>query len=358
MDTKNEQIERLTEENELWLDYFKNTIIPQLFIDDNLVLRKFTPPAMKQFDLKPDDVGKPIQSIINNFRYPSLIENIKSVIHSNQILEKEVQTTDSEWYQMNIIPVKRHASNKTDGVVVTFVNITMRIKNLKEQEQLISDHETLLDTISHDIKTPLTSLMVSMELIENVSTENLEEVKSILKIIGKGIGKISNIITELTDARKQEHKYKPQEELLKVEDILEVVRLTLTDMIAESGAVIKSKFEVPEITFSRRKLRSIVYNLINNAIKFKSPDNKPEIFFTTSREENFIVISIKDNGRGIEPKEQNAVFSKYYRGQNTIDGSGVGLYLVKEMVEKAGGKIVLQSEPGTGTEFKIYLKAK
>lgn len=163
MDTKIEQIDRLTEENELWVDYFKNTIIPQLFIDDDLVLRRFTPPAMNQFDLKPDDAGKPMQNIINNFRDPSLIENIKSVIHSNQILEKEVQTTDARWYQMNIIPVKRHAGNKTDGVVVTFVDITRRIKDLKEQEQLISDHETLLDTISHDIKTPLTSLKVSLD---------------------------------------------------------------------------------------------------------------------------------------------------------------------------------------------------
>jgi two-component system phosphate regulon sensor histidine kinase PhoR len=358
MDTNKEQIERLKEENELWVDYFKNTIIPQLFIDDNLVLRKFTPSAMKQFDLKPDDVGKPIQTIINKIRYPSIIENIKSVIHGNSILEKEVQTTDAEWYQMNILPVKRHADNKTDGVIVTFVDVTLRIKDLKEQEQLISDHETLLDNISHDIKTPLTSLMVSLELIENVSPGNLDEIKHILKLMGKGIGKINDIITELTDARKQEHKYKAEEELLNLENILEDVRLTLADMIAESGAVIKSKFGVSEITFSRRRVRSIVYNLINYAIKFKSPDKKPEIFFTTSREENFILISIKDNGMGIDPDEQNAVFTKYYREQDTIAGSGVGLYLVKEMIEKAGGRIVLESEPGTGSEFKIYLKTK
>lgn len=102
----------------------------------------------------------------------------------------------------------------------------------------------------------------------------------------------------------------------------------------------------------------IPYNLMINAIKFKSPDKKPEIFFITSHEENFIVISIKDNGIGIGTDEQNAVFSKYYLGQNTLDGSAVGLYLVKEMAEKAGGKIVLQSEPRQRLEFKTYLKAK
>ncbi|MGZ5829821.1 MAG: hypothetical protein ACXWJW_14950, partial [Xanthobacteraceae bacterium] len=70
------------------------------------------------------------------------------------MLEKEIQTTDYRWYQMNIIPYVSFKNNKANGVIITFVEITMRIKDLKDQEKLISDHETLLDTISHDIKTP------------------------------------------------------------------------------------------------------------------------------------------------------------------------------------------------------------
>src|SRR5665213_703810 len=85
-------------------NYFRNTIIPQLFVDGELKLQKFTPPAMKQFNLSARDVGRSINDIKDNFRFPSIVDNIQYVIKSNEILEKEIQTTDLRWYQMNIIP--------------------------------------------------------------------------------------------------------------------------------------------------------------------------------------------------------------------------------------------------------------
>jgi two-component system phosphate regulon sensor histidine kinase PhoR len=357
MDVINNQMETLIELNDELENYFRNTIIPQLFIDADLTLRKFTPPAMKQFNLHKCDVGKSINDIKDNFRFPSLIDNIQHVIGSNEILEKEIQTTDLRWYQMNIIPYVSLKNNKTNGVIITFVEITRRIKDLKEQERLISDHETLLDTISHDIKAPITNLVVAIDLFKDVSPDDNTQFKALLNIVDNAIKKMQHIIEELTDTRKKEFKYKAQEELLSFENILEDVRLTLSDNITESGATIKSEVNVSEITFSRRKLRSIVYNLISNAIKFKSPDRRPEIFIKTGLEKNFIVISVKDNGVGIDASKHDAIFSKYFRVENKIEGSGIGLYLVKEIVNSSGGKILLESEPGKGSEFKVYLKA-
>jgi two-component system phosphate regulon sensor histidine kinase PhoR len=73
-------------------------------VDGDLKLQKFTPPAMKQFSLSASDIGKPIADIKDNFRFPSILDNIQQVIQSKEILEKEIQTTDLRWYQMNIIP--------------------------------------------------------------------------------------------------------------------------------------------------------------------------------------------------------------------------------------------------------------
>lgn len=353
---KDQQIETLVELNDELENYFTNTIIPQLFIDANLILRKFTPPAMKQFNLKAGDLGKSINDIKDNFRFPTIIENIQQVIDSNKILEKEIQTTDFRWYQMNIIPYIVLQNNKTNGVIITFVEITMRIKDLKDLEKLISDHETLLDTISHDFKTPLTSLVVAIDLFKNVSPEDSKQFQSLLKVVENAMEKMKNIINELTDTRKQEHKYKTEAELLNFEHILEDVRLTLNANIIESDAVIKNEVSVSEIMYSRRKLRSIVYNLVSNAIKFKSPDRKPEIFIKTECENDFIIVSVKDNGIGIEPDKYDAIFSKYFRVENEIEGSGIGLYLVKEIVNNSGGKILLESQVGKGSEFKVYLK--
>ena len=356
MSGKNKQIQELIEHNDLLENYFRNTIIPQLFVDGELRLQKFTPPAMKQFNLSASDVGRPINDIKDNFRFPSIIDNIQHVIENNEILEKEIQTTDLRWYQMNIIPYVKMRDNKTDGVIITFVEITMRIKDLKEQEKLIADHEILLDTISHDIKNPLANLVMAIELFKDVSPNDEREFKSLLKIVDSALTKMNKLIIELTEVRREEHKYKTEEELLNFEHILEDVRLTLSDNIIAANAIITSEINFSEITFSRRKIRSIVYNLINNAIKFRSSERQLKIVVTTNKEKEFIVISVKDNGIGIDESKFDAIFSKYYRSENAIEGTGIGLYLVKEIVSNAGGKVLVKSQLDKGTEFQVYLK--
>ncbi|TFF30349.1 sensor histidine kinase [Mucilaginibacter psychrotolerans] len=358
MVNQNQKINKLIELNDELENYFRNTIIPQLFVDSDLILRKFTPPAMKQFSLKTDDVGKNIDEIKDNFRFPTIVENIEQVIKSNEILEKEIQTTDSRWYQMNIIPYVIIKTKKTNGVIITFVEITNRIKDLVNQEMLIADHETLLDTISHDIKGPLTSLLLTINQIKKVSTDKSKAFLMFFGILESSVKKMQSIITELTDAGKLKHKYKAEEELLDFEDILEDVRLTLAGTIMESGAAINYHIKVSEILFSRRKLRSIVYNLVNNAIKFHTPGSPPEITISTKKDKKQIVVSVKDNGIGISKNKHKDVFSKYARVENTVEGSGIGLYLVNEIVTNSGGKIVLKSELGKGSEFKVYLNTQ
>lgn len=356
MSDKNQLIQDLIEHNDELENYFRNTIIPQLFVDGKLKLQKFTPPAMKQFNLSASDIGQPINEINDNLRFPSIVDNIEQVIKSNEILEKEIQTTDLRWYQMNIIPYVKMRDNKTDGVIITFVEITMRIKDLKEQEKLLADHEILLDTISHDIKNPLANLVMAIELFKGVSPNDEKEFNSLLKIVDTALTKMHKLIKELTEVRKDEYKYKAEEELLNFEHILEDVRLTLSDNIIAANAIITSEINISEITFSRRKLRTIIYNLINNAIKFKATDRQPKIIVTTNKENDFIVITVKDNGIGIDKSKFDAIFSKYYRLENAIEGSGIGLYLVKEIVCNMGGKVLVKSELDKGTEFQVYLK--
>ncbi|MDB5280634.1 MAG: sensor protein for response regulator AtoC [Ferruginibacter sp.] len=356
MSDKNQLIKELIEHNDELENYFRNTIIPQLYIDGELKLQKFTPPAMKQFSLTASDIGKPIADVKDNLRFPSILDNIEQVIESNEILEKEIQTTDLRWYQMNIIPYVKRRDKTTDGVIITFVEITRRIKDLQEQEKLIADHEILLDTISHDIRSPLTSLVMAIELFKEVSPNEEKQFQSLLKVVDSAVTTMHKLIGELTEIRKETHKYQTQEELLNFEHILEDVRLTLYNNIIAANAILTSEINVSEIAFSRRKLRTIIYNLVNNAVKFKSPERQPEIVITTNREDDYIIISVKDNGIGVDERKFEAIFSKYYRVENAIEGSGIGLYLVKEIVNNAGGKVVLESQLGKGSEFKVYLK--
>jgi len=357
MQTKNEQINSLTHLNEELENYFRNTIIPQLFVDAGLILRKFIPPAMKQFQLQSEDLGKPLAEIEENFRFPTFIENIQQVILSGEILEKEIQTTDLRWYQMNILPYLVRNENRTNGVIITFVDVTARIKDLKEQEKLVLERELLLDTITHDIKTPLTTLGLSIEMMKKLPAHEREKFPQLLGKVETGLQKIKIIIQDLIDSRWSEHRHQEVEEILDLQNILEDVRLTLALQIQEAQANFIYDIKISQIKFSRRKLRSIVYNLVNNAIKYRSSERALQITICTFQLENFLVISVKDNGVGIETAAQQKVFNKYQRINNNVEGNGVGLYLVREMIESCGGRIELQSEAGMGSVFEVHLKS-
>jgi two-component system phosphate regulon sensor histidine kinase PhoR len=356
MQNKDLKISELIELNDELENYFRNTIIPQLFVDANLMLRKFTPPAMKQFKLHGKDIGKPIADIKDNFRFPSIIDNIEQVIHTGEPLEKEIQTTDMRWYQMNILPYIVRRENKTNGVIITFIDITLRIRDLKEQEKLIAEHELLLDTISHDLKTPLTSLALTIEMLKKIPEKGMEKFPLLLEKIESGLMKIKGIVIDLTDSRQSDHHYKTVEELLDIEQILEDVRLTLAAQILKSKAVVNWEIDHSEVVFVRRKLRSVVYNLVNNSIKYAKAGRLPKIIIKTFLEGDYFVITVADNGRGIAEEHLEEIFTKYVRISRDVEGTGVGLHLVREIVNLSGGKIIVESELDKGSVFKVYLR--
>lgn len=350
------QITSLIELNEELENYFSNTIIPQLFVDANLILRKFTPPAMKQFSLKDEFIGKPLEDIQENFRFPTFINNIKIVISTGKILEKEVQTTDLRWYQMNILPYVIRKENKTNGVIITFVDITSRIRDLKDQEKLIAEHELLLDTIAHDIKNPIHGLGMTIELLRRLPEKGMEKFPALLSNIENSLGSMKRVIGDLIDSRWKQQRKEAADELIDLQNVLEDVRLALAPQIQESGAVITVNFDCTEVKFVRRKLRSIVYNLVSNSIKYTNADHQPEITITSTMEKEYIVLSVADNGIGMSEDEQKVIFEKFERVRSDHEGSGVGLYLVNTMVTAAGGRVELESELGKGSIFRVFIK--
>ena len=134
------------------------------------------------------------------------------------------------------------------------------------------------------------------------------------------------------------------------------MRLTLAQQILETGTIIQTEISVSQILFVRRKLRSIIYNLVSNAIKYRAADRKPIVLISTKIDHDFLVIAVKDNGTGIAQENLEKVFIKYERIASEVDVTGVGLYLVAEIVRLAGGKITVESEIGVGSTFYVHLK--
>jgi two-component system, OmpR family, phosphate regulon sensor histidine kinase PhoR len=357
-----QKIKELIELNDELENYFGNTIIPQLFVDADLILRKFTPPAMKQFNFSPDHIGKPMEDLVDNIRYSTIMENIKEVIATKKILEKEIQTTDSRWFQMNIVPYIIKKDNQPNGVIITFVDITDRIKNLREIEKLNASHETFIYSVSHDLKAPLANiegliqdlLETSEDLIQNKQADTHQ--KAIADMLTKAIKSMRTIINELSEITKIEGNYKETVECVRFENVLEEVELTLKDKIYESKAKITLNIKEADIEFSRKNLRSILYNLLSNAIKYHSPNRIPEILIKTEKVRSSVHISVKDNGLGIPENKKDLIFTPYTRLEKEVEGTGIGLHLVKKIVENNGGKITVKSKMGQGSEFTVILK--
>jgi signal transduction histidine kinase len=135
------------------------------------------------------------------------------------------------------------------------------------------------------------------------------------------------------------------------------VELDLAQVIQAAQAKIIHDFtRCPTIPFSKKNMRSILYNLISNAIKYHSPERPPVVQVLCTEKAEFYVLSVKDNGLGIDLSQQHKLFTMFKRLHSHVEGSGIGLYMVKKIIENAGGKIEVQSKLGEGSIFSVYFR--
>ncbi|HET8855447.1 MAG TPA: ATP-binding protein, partial [Salinimicrobium sp.] len=331
---------------------------PQLFVDANLILRKFSPPAMTHFDLSEKDIGKGINSVKDHIKYPTVIENIREVIETGEILEKEIQTTNGKWYQMNILPYKVRKENRTNGIIMTFVEITQRIAAVKDLEKLNAEHETLMFALSHDIKQPLSSLFLfEGALKHSFEQQDGEKFNKYLKRLRISIKTANTLIDDFVEAHRPSADWEKQVDRVNIESVVENVTIGLKSehFTAENY---ECDFQNSEILFSRNNLRSIVYNLLNNAIKYRNPNRKIQMLITTKKLADFTLLQIQDNGIGIAKENQEKIFEKGKRLNSYTDGTGMGLYIIRRMLESMGGRITVESKFGEGSMFSVYFKQK
>jgi two-component system, chemotaxis family, CheB/CheR fusion protein len=347
------KIKELAELNDDLNNYFKGTINGQLYVDNNLIVRKFTPAAIKQINLKESDVGRPLSDISTNIKFSTLIDDIRNVISTSTANEKEVQTTDGRWYQMVIVPYIKEQDNQNGGAIITFNDITELKKVQDKLTKINSDHDTFIYSASHDLKGPLNNVSGLIASLKDVNDP--QAAKEITGLIDVSVAKLKETINELSDISKIENEI-DENENINLKDLLEEVELSIKDILLKSKVKINIDFKEPEIPFSRKNLRSILLNILSNAIKYRSPDRELELNIRTERSNSFIILSIQDNGLGLDKNKIDEVFSKFKRRHNHVEGSGIGLYLVKKMITNAGGKIEVESELGKGSTFSVYFK--
>ncbi|MBK7428803.1 MAG: PAS domain-containing protein [Saprospiraceae bacterium] len=289
------KIRELAELNDDLNNYFKGTIHGQIYVDKNLIVRKFTPSAIKQINLKESDIGRALSDISTNIKFSTLIEDIQNVVLGGASSEKEVQTQDGKWYQMMITPYVRQQNNLTDGAIITFSDITELKRVQTRLSKVNADHDTFIYSASHDLLGPLGNMEFLFSQVKEKVTKSDDETAQLTEMMDTSITQLKSTITELSDIAKIESEMDAHEDIdLKI--LLEEVTSSIKDLILKNKAVIVTDLKARLIPFSKKNLRSILLNIISNAIKYKSPDRDPEINISSEQVDDYFILRIADNG--------------------------------------------------------------
>lgn len=228
----------------------------------------------------------------------------------------------------------------------------LSIKN-EELLRINSDLDTFVYTASHDLKAPVSNLESLFNILLGKIPLN-DHLSGIKTMIEASFERFKNTVKDLTEIAKAQKEDSDNVEVVKFSDMVDDVKSGILDQIEKYNAEIQCEFAVPEISFSRKNLRSIIYNFVSNGIKYSAPERRPHIKLSSEQQNGFVVLTIADNGLGIPVENQNKLFQMFKRLHNHVEGTGIGLYIVKRIVDNAGGKIEVESGVGKGSVFKLY----
>ncbi|WP_028980379.1 CHASE domain-containing protein [Sporocytophaga myxococcoides] len=241
--------------------------------------------------------------------------------------------------------------------VGTSTDIHEQKLQLEELKMINLDLDNFIYTASHDLKAPISNMEGLVDALK-IAGDNKDERDELIELMNKSLLRLGRTINDLTEIAKIQKQKDWTNEVVEFSEIVEEVMEDMQRFIDESEAKINLDFNVSAIKFSKKNLRSIFYNLISNAIKYKKSDTAPIVDVRTFLEKDKIVIFARDNGLGIKQENKKRVFEMFRRLHAHVEGSGMGLYIVKRIVENAGGTIDIESKAGEGTIFRIYLPAE
>jgi two-component system, OmpR family, phosphate regulon sensor histidine kinase PhoR len=306
-------------------------------VDTSQRLLLLNPPARAALQVKtPEVAGLPLTEVIDNAEMRAFLKG--------ESQRGEFKLEDGRVFNA-------HGTSIADvGRVVVMQDIT----TLKELDRIKSD---FVNTVSHDLRSPLTAILGYVELIGRVGPVTEQQAEFIRRIVFS-VQSITTLISDLLDLGRIEAGFDTQKEATHLGT---VIKFAVED--AQGQADIKRQSlksaiapGLPSVLANPPRLRQMLANLIGNAIKYTPAGGAIKVSATADGET--VVISVADTGLGIPPSDLPYIFNKFYRASNIRDrhdGTGLGLSIVKSIVENHGGRIWVDSRPEEGTTFTVIL---
>lgn len=327
----------------------------------------------QMYGMKKEDIlGLKVKDILVKSK-PENVEYLKAFIQSGyKLFDAESIEKDSKgntkYFSNNLVGIIR------DGKLIGGWGTQRDITNIKKAEEalmklnldlsakneLLSKANNELDnfiyTVTHDLNSPLSNIEGLINVLKlNPATEE-SDMKSIIDLMEVAVGRFKGTIKNIAQYTKSQGEAIEKNEITFTE-LLENVKFSIGNLISETSTVISEDFSAaPTVNFNKVSIQSILYNLISNAIKYRHPDRVAQIFVSTRMDKDTLIIEVKDNGIGFSEDKGGKIFDLFKRLHHHVDGSGVGLYIVKRIAENTGGRVEVQSKAGEGSVFRVFLK--
>mgnify|MGYP004540588985 FL=1 len=312
-------------------------------IDNNENIILINSYSQKLFDLKEDNIGKKISDCIIDYDLINFIREIPEIgtkeVKLFHPIERELRVKKS--------PIINYLNNSI-GIVITVQDIT----DIKRLENMRSE---FVANVSHELKTPLTSIKGFSETLRYV--DDSETKNKFLDIIDKESERLTNLINDILILSNIENIHKMESEYFNPGDVIENVLDMVKSQAYKKSIIIKyNDCFNSEILGSKDKFHQLAVNLIENAIKYSNENGIVKIDLTL--EEQYFVFKVKDNGIGIPKNDIPRIFERFYRvdKSRSTRGTGLGLAIVKHIVKLFNGEISVKSKVGIGSTFTVKIK--
>jgi len=239
------------------------------------------------------------------------------------------------------------------GFIFTIYTINEELRLNKLKSEFISN-------VSHELKSPLTSIRMMTEMLHSKRVSSEERKSEYYSVMLEETEHLSHLIDNILDfSRLEDERKKYHYEDQDLIDLLEKFLDSVGERLKEGGFMVRFDHsgQVPFISADKDALHQVFYNLVDNAIKYSGNSRQVDISLVVRDEE--VLVSVKDYGIGISRSDQEKIFERFYRSEDPqtkdVKGSGIGLTIVKKIVEAHRGHLTLESRPGKGSTFCIHL---
>ncbi len=255
--------------------------------------------------------------------------------------------------------VVRWIGTNTDITEQIKAEETLQKRNV-ELQRINNDLDNFIYTASHDLKAPILNiegLMAALQDQLSPASLQAEDVQHTLDLILDSVQRFKRTIGHLTEVTKLQKENNAEATPVDMAAIIAEIQLDLALDIRAAQAEVEVKvISCPTFYFSEKNLRSIIYNLLSNALKYRAPTRKAVVQIHCSQTKDYYVLSVQDNGLGMDLSGNAKLFTMFKRLHNHVEGSGIGLYMVKKILDNAGGKIEVESTVDQGSTFRVYFQ--